>query len=140
MSLFEITPDIQRMALPVAPGWYPLELTKIDDKINEGPVDPDDPGMNKSTIFTHNIFDGKEKGRFIWMNVSHSKERLHYSLFYIKFQLGTRKLDPNKKEAITLTVDNAAHKKFEAYIENKTDKEGNVRNQITKVRVFGAKK
>lgn len=99
MPLFEITPDIQRMGLPITPGWHPMQVEKVEDNI------PGD-GKAKTTVFTHKIIGGKHKGQYVWVNVSHDRERMHYGLNYIKFQLGKRPpLDPEKTEKVELTKD-----------------------------------
>lgn len=133
MALFEITPEIQRNALPLTPGWYPMEVTKMDEKV------PEDPAKFKETVFTHQITDGRDKGRLLWLNVSSDPERMHYGLPYLKFQLGNRKLDPSKKESVNLTLENLANKRFEGYVENRVDKNtGDIRNVISKFRAIGA--
>lgn len=126
MSLFEITPDIQRAAEPITPGWYPMEVKSMADKV-EGKDHP-------LTIFTITIIDGPEKGKFIWHNVNHDPQYMHYNLDWLKFQLGNRKLDKGKVEKVTMTVDNIAHKQFMGYVTNKKDNDGNVRNQLSKFR------
>lgn len=124
MSLFEITPEIQTLAKPITPGWHPLELTKIEDKVNDKGV--------KVTLFAHKVMDGPHKGAYVFVNVSHD-ENMAYNLKYLDFITNGAFTKPVKgKEKREITLENAV-RQFDGNITNKTY-EGRVMNNLKDVR------
>ncbi len=125
MSLFEITPEIQLLAKPITPGWHPLELVKIDDKINDKGV--------KTTTFSHKVVDGPHKGAYVWVSVQHTPEGMAFNADYLDFIMSGQFRKPvkgagEKKDVNLQTV----KKNFWGEIKNK-DYEGKTMNNLGKV-------
>lgn len=130
MPLFEITPDIQKNAEPLTPGWYPLEVTKIEDKVSD---------EKHTTTFTVKVIEGPRNGTIFWNSVNHDPNYMHYSLEWIKFQLGNRRLDKTKTEKVNMDVNNVAHKQFMGYVTNRKDDQGRVMNQLQRFKPISEK-
>jgi len=121
MSLFEVTPEIQLLAKPITPGYHGVEITKIEDKVNDNGV--------KQTVFTHKLIDGPHKGAYVFVNVSHD-ETMAYNLDYLNFITKDAFKKPGK---VNLELANVPVKQFDAQIVNKTF-DGRILNNMKKVR------
>lgn len=129
MPLFEITPEIQILAKPITPGWHGLEITKIEDKVN-------DKGVTV-TLFSHKVIDGPHKGAYVFVNVSHD-ENMAYNMDYLNFITNGAFLKPVKgKEKREVTVDNVI-KQFDGEITNK-QYEGRTMNNLKRVKALTRK-
>lgn len=139
MALFDITPDIQKLAEPVKEGWYPVVVNKISEKMsNSG---------SKMTNFSFKI-TGKQldgdydaKGNFGFYTVNH--DYLQYSLDFLGVIGGVKQFDKQKGTKLWATLDEAnkalKNKAFEVYIKP-NEHEGTVSNRVEKIRNVGAGK
>lgn len=138
MSLFEITPDIQKLAEPASEGWHPAVINSIKGRLSNA--------GGKMTLFTFKITGPMienskidNKGLFAFYNVNH--DYLQYSLDFLSTITGidlrknAKKLFNSAEEA-----DKALKgKAYEVYVEV-NEYEGRKSNNVTKIREVGSGK
>lgn len=136
MSLFEITPDIQKLAEPVSEGWHPAVVQGVKGKLSNA--------GDKMTLFTFKIAGPmvenpqiNDKDKFAFHNVNHAY--LQYSLDFLSALVGkdlrknTGKFWASEEEANKALKG----KPFEIYVEV-SEYEGRKTNNVTKIRAIGA--
>lgn len=133
MTLFEITPELQKLAQPITPGWHPLEVTKIEDK-------PGDDGVKK-TIFTLKIIGGTDKDKLLWVSVRHEPQSMNMNFAFLDFVSSgafSAPIKPGDKNARRdLNMSNIV-KQFDGQVINR-DVDGTIMNNLRNIAKINTK-
>lgn len=138
MSLFDVTPDLQKLAENAKPGWYLGDVYKIKAGLsNKG---------NKKVTITFKIADGDAKGQFAFKNITDLEKMREHPQFIqreLKFiaTLTNVVFDKQKGNKLFNSAEDAEKvlkgKRFEIKVEP-NDYEGNITNSVTDIRPVGA--